>query len=967
MAERRRQSHLVSLRAVHAHLIACSSVLSLVAAGAAAQQAGPAPVAGEQQDEAMETIVVTGSNIAVDGFGAVMPLQVLGRSEIERFGALQVANLFKAVPSNTGSIGFSEADQLGGTAQFNLRGLGFGSTLTLVNGRRAGVSPIADSSGTDFVDLNQFPTIMIDRIEILKDGASAIYGSEAVAGVANVVTRGDFEGLEFQADYQNASNEAYSFQGAVGTRFERGHIAFFGGYYGQTRNIRTDFDWLDARINGDGDPFRSRLLSSSGSPGSYRPATIDAEGRIVGVDGSGRVADPDCLEAGGFFIRNDDGSINDGLCRHSFADQLSPVQEENRLQGFFEMGFELLEGVRFFNESNASRNVIKGTRGPSTFSQGLVAENATGNVFIPGDHPFNFFIQDPSEPTAIVYIGPDDWDNDVHAGVDLAAQMRPLGVQFNGRGVDNDRRREVNYFRIVNGLEVDLPRAWRARASYQFATGTVTQTEPFDYRADVFNQLVIDGLFNPFGTAIANPDLISPKDGVSTAGNAQTTIDQFSGVAVETTRTTQHVADVIVTGDIADFGTGPVGLAAGGQYREITLRNDPNPLTSAGEGRTIGLEFSQSGRQDVWAAFAETVIPFHDLATLQVAVRHEDYGGTIGSTTDPKISARLSPTDWISLRGSWGTAFQAPTVRQTSASRATTFFDDPTISGNGPNGAVCDPVGRNNGALVSVQGSDDLGPQSSDSYNVGVVVTPTRGLSLSVDYWAYDYTDLIAQSESAQAILDNDCADDGIPNDPRVIRDGGGQIIQINTEFVNIGQVETNGLDIAASYGLATRRLGDFLFGFQATYVNKFDVEDGETAFDGAGSRNFRNNFSPIPQWRFNASLGWVRGPHSVNATVRYIDGYDNDQSNDAPIDSFTTVDLQYGLNLAGLFGNTGTSLVVGADNIFDQDPPALARNTADGKRITGTRTDIDRPGYDPLGGADIRGRVLYVRVGQKF
>ena len=177
MAERRRQSHLVSLRAVHAHLIACSSVLSLVAAGAAAQQAGPAPVAGEQQDEAMETIVVTGSNIAVDGFGAVMPLQVLGRSEIERFGALQVANLFKAVPSNTGSIGFSEADQLGGTAQFNLRGLGFGSTLTLVNGRRAGVSPIADSSGTDFVDLNQFPTIMIDRIEILKDGASAIYGS----------------------------------------------------------------------------------------------------------------------------------------------------------------------------------------------------------------------------------------------------------------------------------------------------------------------------------------------------------------------------------------------------------------------------------------------------------------------------------------------------------------------------------------------------------------------------------------------------------------------------------------------------------------------------------------------------------------------------------------------------------------------------------------------------------------------
>ncbi len=951
------------------HLMLTTSVVAAISTGATSF-AQEIETITEQNDEAQsvqDVVVVTGSNVARSGFDANLPLQVVSREELLSFGVNQPSDLLRAIPSNTGSIGNSEVDPIGATGQFNLRGLGLGSTLTLVNGRRAGVSPLSDNTGNEFVDINQFPTIMIDRIEVLKDGASAIYGSEAVAGVANIVTRSGFEGLEFQADYENSSNETYSAQVAFGTAFDKGHINFFGGYYGQTGNLRTDFDWLNDRIIGGGDESRSRLLSSTGHPGSYRRATTSADGGFIGVPGSTRVADPDCLAAGGFFITNDDGSTNNSLCRHSFAEQLAVIPEEDRLQGYVEFTYELADGIRFFNESNASRNKIRAQFGPSAFAGGLVEENSAGNVYIPGDHPFNFFIADPNDATGVIYIGPDAWDPAVHQGVDLAAQMRPLGVLYNGNNPlsDNLNRTELNYFRSVNGLEFDLPNDWTARASYQFATGKVTSQRPFNIRSDVFNQLIIDGEFNPFGTAISNPELVSPKDGVSTSVNETQVIDQFNGTFLTSSETTQNVADFIVSGDLFDFGTGLVSTALGAQYRKNELRTVPDPLESAGEGRVSGLEFAQQGEQDVYALFGEAVIPFNDLAELQVALRYEDYGDGIGSTTDPKVTARISPTDWLSLRGSYGTAFQAPSLRQTSSSRSTSFFDDPTISG--ATGAVCDAVGRNGGAIVSVQGSDDLKPQSSDNYNVGVVVTPANGMQLSVDYWSYDYTDLIAQSESAQAILNNDCAGDGIANDPRVIRDGGGNLLQINTEFVNIGEVQTDGLDIAFSYGMNAGSLGDFVASANATYVRKFDVNDGDVSFDGAGNRNFTNNFAPIPQWRFNTSFGWLKDIHSANATVRYIGGYDNDQSNNAPIDSYITVDLQYGLDLTQLFGTEGTGLVLGVENVFDQDPPALTRLNSSGEVISGTRTDIDRPGYDPLVGADLRGRNIYMRIRQTF
>ncbi len=919
----------------------------------------------ETEGPATEQIVVVGSYIRQDGFDARTPLQVVGLDDIREYGATQLVDVLRAVPSNTGSLIYSEFDNTAGTAQFNLRGLSLSSTLTLVNGRRAGVAPVADATGADFLDINQFPIAMIERVEILKDGASAIYGSEAVAGVVNLVTRKGFEGFEVSGEYQDASNQAYTVSMVAGAGFDRGSFNLYATYYGQTRNDRLDFDWLDERINGNGVEGRSRLISSTGSPGTYRPGFVNADGEPEGVPGGVNFADPDCEAAGGIFRIRDDGSVDTSVCRHSFANQYSPILAADRLQAFAEFDYQLTDRIRYFTEASASRNVTKGSRGPENYLNGPVVDNNPGNIFIPGDHPFNFFIADPGDPQALVYIGPENWDPAIHTAVPVVAQARPLGSQFNGND-DVQLRREFNYFRMMNGLDIELSDTWQANVSHSYATSNMSETIPFNYRTDILTELINDGEFNPFGTSIANPDLISPKDGVSTARNEEETLRRFLTTEVANARTTQQVIDGLVTGTAFEPKSGPINVALGAQYREVTLNDDPDSLLAAGEARTSNLAFSIDAEQDVWAVFGEAVIPFYDIAQLQVAVRHEDYGGSVGATTDPKISMRINPTDWLLLRGSWGTSFQAPTIRQTSSSFSLELLDDPASVG--ANGLECVNRGLNNGTIVNVEGADDLKPQSADNFSVGAVLSGKRGPRISIDYWNYDYVDLIARAEGAQAIVINDCLDDGIPNDPRIIRDGAGQLIQVNTAFTNIGEVQTDGIDVELAYPFSAGALGELELRAAATYINSFDVADGANEFSGAGSRNFLNNFSPAPKWRGNFGGSWRRGNHAAVVTVRYIDSYLNDQSNNARIDSYTTVDAQYSLDLDGLFrGAPNASITVGADNIFDVDPPALVRNDSTGARITGTISDIDRPSYDPLSGVDIRGRLFYIRARHQF
>ncbi len=265
-------------------------------AAAVATALGVAPQVMAASGDGIEEVIVTGSHIRRSSYEGTAPIQIIDQETIKRIGASQVVDVLKELTVNSGSQFYNETNDRAGTGMFNIRNLGLGSTLTLLNGKRAGIAPVADDTGTDYLDINQYPLAMIERIEVLTDGASATYGSQAVAGVANIITRKGFEGFEVSGGYADSEIEQKELNLAAGSQFEQGGFNFYATWYEQDDAFRSDFDWLNQRLNPS--PETSRFLSSTGSPGRYRRATLNPEGNAVPIAEGNIIRDPDC-EAGG--------------------------------------------------------------------------------------------------------------------------------------------------------------------------------------------------------------------------------------------------------------------------------------------------------------------------------------------------------------------------------------------------------------------------------------------------------------------------------------------------------------------------------------------------------------------------------------------------------------------------------------------------------------------------------------------
>ena len=812
-----------------------------------------------------------------------------------------------------------------------------------------------------------FPVSMIERIEVLTDGASATYGSDAVAGVVNIITRKGFEGVELSADYRDSVNENYSINLAAGGNFDRGSANIYVTYNEQTGVFEQDYDWAVKRLLGDGDNGFSRRNAATGAPGTYRLLN----------GGTANFADPDCLAAGGEFRNNASGVPNTTVCRASFANQNQDIGNEERIQSFAELDYEISDRATLFVEAGMSHNVAKRFQGAPGWGGGAIT--------ISGDHPFNFFMEDPNNAGSLLYIGPEAWDPNTMQAVDLTASMRPLNIEFDNpksycgdcppggsrAGELGGSHAVMDYTRVVTALQVDLSDSWVADLSYTYSAANRSFTNKVRFNSDIFFEEIALGNWNPFGTAIVDPNLVSPKNGVSTAGNDREILSKIMSTTVNTARTDLTVIEGIVSGEAFDLPTGTVGTALGVQHRSLEDFTAPDSLSAAGEnGFPGGAGVRETrGRQSVTAVFGEAIIPLNEWGEVQLAVRREDYGGSIGSTTDPKFSAVIWPTDWMSVRASFGTSFQTPTTKQTSLSTGNSNVTDNVELVNGVPTCV-GPVGSFNSVNQNA-GSDSLTPQTADNFNIGITFN-TDNLIASADYWSFDYDNLIALDLSPQALIDRDCADDGIPNDPRILRDAVGQIRVTRSEFINVGNLETNGIDFNLSYTADAGQIGEFVFGAQATWTNTFsiDLQGDGNRIEGVGKRNFNNPFHTVLEWRANSSVTWNKNDHQVIARVRYLDDIINDQSNDAPVDSQTTLDLQYQIKLDDFFGGERSVLTLGINNVFDEDPPSLQRNNSSGELITQEIDPVNYtqpPGYAEYSGVDRRGRMIYGRISYTF
>ena len=949
---------------------------------------GTAPPVLAQDDE-IEEIIVTGSHIRRSEYEGRAPIQIVDAQAIELIGAAQVVEVLNELTVNSGSQFYNETNDRAGVSQFNIRNLGLGSTLTLINGKRAGIAAVADASGTDFVDINQFPLAMIERIEVLTNGASATYGSQAVAGVANIITRKGFEGLEISGGYQSAEIDGWYVNLAAGSQFGQGGFNVYMTYYEQGQIGRSEFDWLDNRLNGAGNTARSRFLSGTGSPGSVELATLGANGEATSVAGAIREPDPDCIGAGGVIGDRDDTGLNPNTCRYLFDDQVGVISEEQRTQMFAEFDWEFSDKIKYSAEASFSNNIIQRQNGGQLLATGKATN---GGVTILPSHPFNFYIEDDqvANPGGLIYIGPENWDPAIHTAATLRSIHRPLGATHTGTALSENTRREFNYTRIMNDVEFTLPGDWYLDVSYMWARATVTEVDPSSIRSDIYQQMVRDGSWNPFGTRVTNPGLVSPKDladtvdcigagTTCTAGNSVSRQGQWNQNSVETASASEKVVDIIASGDLFETGFGTVAAAVGGQFRDVSYKSFPDSLDAAGGDGGQGTSGEVTGRQDVLAFFAEVVVPINDIGEIQLAIRNEDYGEGV-STTDPKVSFEFGVGDNFGFRGSWGSSFQAPTVRQTGSASSSAFIDDPA-SATGPGGSfVCTNQQVANNITVLVKGAPGLTPQSAENFNFGVIFQ-TDNFRASVDYFLFDYEDLIAAEAGAQAIIDQQCAgieDTALPiiADPRVTRDATGQVRQVDSQFVNIGSVETSGIDLVADYSMDIGN-GSLIFDLGATFLLNFDVDvdgDGVQEFDGAGNRNQSNSFATMPEIRANAAVTWFTGNHTARLGLNHIGTYDNDQSNNTEINSWTVWNAMYAYTFAGLIGEGDTTLSIGANNLLDEDPPAMYRGDADGVRqgrfLDNGRYNrgwVDRPGYDDRAGHDLRGRIVYVRFKHAF
>lgn len=876
----------------------------------------------QSSDEGVEEIIVTGSLIRRPNQSEqASPIAVVGSEDFNNIGAKNVADMVQTLTFNSGSENNADAftqNATTGTSNFNLRGLGVASTLVLLNGRRQVVSAASTNKGLNFVDTSSLvPTIAIDRIEIVKDGAAATYGSDAVAGVVNFITNDRFEGFKASADHQfNMSQGSQSdtlIQGMVGMNSERAHFIAAVSYYDRT-SLTTE-EKRFSRVEDDS--------SSIGSPGAYFTQFLPANpalglpGNVINLGRPLPIIDPTgCESAGGnplalgAPINTGVGvTFTPGLCRYDFGDHYVHVPEERRIQAYSKLSYEVSDDTDFTLEFSMADNDVERRNSP-TFPYLRLP-------IVPDYHPDNPF------------------------GIPVAYFGRAMGNGFEP-GERGNNYFTSNTIRFAAGLDTELSDTWYASVNAVHAFNDYTIRTP-DTVVDRFQDAILGfgGLncnqipgqpgqngcefFNPFasgvpgGTNANSPELLD-----------WLVQDQFQDIHSELTS-----IDAVVSGQLGDLGAGPISVAFGFHTRNEKYSNDYDIISNQDGFGFLQGNADYGDSRDATAIFAELLMPISDKLEATYAARYETYSDNLGSTFDPKVALRYQMRDNMSLRGSISTSYRAASIFQ-------------AYGGSTSLNQVLDPVNSTQvfaaiRSKLPENGARDLKPETSVAYNLGMSWQPGN-FDINIDYYIYDFQDVITLL-NYQSVVNADPQ-----NTDNVIRAGdplNGPIVMVLTDFVNASQIKTSGFDIDVAYNY---EVGGGLIrpSFQATYTTQYDITDPiDGKFDGLGSRNFTTLGNPMPKMRYNVGLNAVYDTLSFNAYVRHIGEVEDDQNPGREIDSMTTVDFQATWNVSSIFDlDQGLGLTVGMINALNKNPPQVYTNAGYESKI-----------HDP------RGSMAYVKL----
>ncbi len=904
-------------------------LVAVLGPGLAAAQEAPAPSQTAQQDQLAE-VVVTGSYLRnVKQEDLASPVVTIDQEQMAKTGVVSLGELTRYVPQNVGSVGGIQDLAKGGVdtrdaRSANLRGLGSTATLVLLNGRR-----VVPYEG--YVNLDSLtPTIAISRVETVLDGASATYGADAVAGVVNVITNDRFEGFQTDAQYTHvADSPEEQIQAMWGSHGDRSRVVVAGSFT-EISNLQNADRAVTNFFNPSG--------GSGAHPGSFtmtsRPQTSTGGDVIINghdystlydtyksTSGSLTVVDPDCGSAAtqSVFTPAAKGpGWGLGTCAFSFQAQnpIRPKSKSTLLHS--DATYDLATDHQLFLEAGYYHQ-DSDRYGVPSYAQNH--NGATGPI-MPASNPYNPF------------------------GVPVVFTGRAVGSEGFDGTYYNVQRDHVDQLQTVVGFKGRFADNWHYTTDFTWSQASVTHG---DHDTDM--NLFQAGL-NGYGGPNCNYRWNGPGVGATPGtGNcyylspfAKDDLTQNPGLIYNIqsdefsyTRSRYLIGDAVVDGSFWHLPGGPIAAALGVQVRHEEQSQTYSDLLQNGFGGFNGPSRNSQGGRTVKSVFTEWNFPILEDLNADVAVRHEDYGQF--QTTDPKIAARWKIVPWLSLRGSWSKAFQAPSIANSTAAQ---------ISTNVVN--ITDPLlGTTVFRSVIALGNPALQPQTANVYNFGVTLVPTREASLSIDYWRYKYDNQI-ETQNPQAVIN------ASPNSSQVVRDQNGvaQTIYVLTFNAPSG-TQTSGIDLDARYDMDW--LGSrFTVRDTLSYLLKYDIDTGTLVYDGVGRRN-NTTTSPLtaaaaPRYRNVFGLDWARGGQSAGATVRYVSSVEDDYNipitatTSARIASWTVFDLQY----AYAFGSDDRYRVtLGMINAANRAPPRA--------KYTGYLSSL----------ADPYGRQSYIRLDARF
>ena len=823
-----------------------------------------------QQD--IEEVMVTGSYIKGSATDGASPVEVIDREEIENIGAVSIADITRNLSVNSGSENASDSFTQGstqGTSNVNLRGLGLSSTLILIDGRRQTLTGATSNDGSVFVNTNAIPVVALERVEVLKEGAASIYGSDAVAGVVNYIFRRDFTGVEFEMSSQEAD-----ISGQTDDR-----VSMIWGAENGDSNFVLAASILDrsAMSGADFNPSLAQLgISGLGTSFLlFGPSTV-ASGPYAGTyTPFQNVPSPTCVADQGILIPQASGS----RCGFVYGPRFNVVNDEDHQSLYGSFKTLLANG------------------------NGLEIDYMSTAIDV-NDNP-----QSPSYP-ALSYLSPSNAIMPGTGGNPFGVPVLWLGRALGSAYPSPNAPREIETDRFSIGLNGDFSNGFDWDLHY-----TVSSEELYGQQPDTSTSKFSAAIKGNGGSAGNQTwDLFTPSN------NSADLIKWIATNQQTWTSTELSVLDYIVTGSLGD-----IDIASGLQIRDESFdvaRGASSIATfDAGGNITVpadllflggGLE-STSSRKST-AIFVEAAKNMSDKLLVKGALRYEDLESD--SSVDPKISFRYQASDNLALRASFSTSFREASLAQlTSTNISLQGIQDYNADGSAKGGTAFIRIAQANNA--------NLAPEESENMNIGAMWNPNDQLAMTLDYWAIDYTNVIT-IESAQGKVSAN------PLDPDVKRTAGGTLTGVTTKYFNAANVNTSGLDFESTYDFDTS-FGQAQVGVNMMHMFEYEIPVGNATKDVVGLFNHDNFARSLPDTKavFHAALN--SGQNSLSLFGRYTGDYKTTRPLSATasargfsqsIDSFFTVDLMNSYLVE--MSDSELKLSVGITNMFDEEVPLV-------------------------------------------